>query len=222
MRPISFSLNPQITTGNKILDDSIEKPRIRSFKKGDMLASFAYGKFSYTGSYFIYQRVRLLEHEFDTAISGVELSPLGNFHGKFEYAVANRLGLGLNVDYFSQEIKWTENAVSQATGLDTIYYSSDKGYTLNISARMNVHIITRKKVDFFLGMQAGFNAGKYKYTSSNPSPNDDIKVDYQIPAGRFVFGMTLGFRFYVKPQMAIFTEIGYATSIFQIGGSYKF
>ena len=204
------------------MDDSIQKPRIRSFKKGDMLASFAYGKFSYTGSYFIYQRVRLLEHEFDNAISDVKLSPMGNFHGKFEYAVANRLGLGLNVDYFSQELKWTENAVSQSSGLDTIYYSSDKGFTLNITARMNIHIVTRNKADLFLGVQAGLNAGKYKYTTSNPNPNKDIKVDYQIPAGRFVFGMTLGFRYYVNSKMAILTEVGYASSVFQIGGSYKF
>lgn len=128
----------------------------------------------------------------------------GPFYFKYEYGLTQNIGLGINCAFeqFTQ-IK----SELDSMGIDTIY--TEKGYFTSASfiARLNIHAPLGDRFDSYGGLGIG-----YKY--------DDFHTESQPRyAQNFPIGLdaTLGLRYFPVKNIALYTEVGFAKSILQIG-----
>ncbi|MEY4876104.1 MAG: hypothetical protein RL708_1253 [Bacteroidota bacterium] len=117
---------------------------------------------------------------------------VGPIYGKFEYAITNSIGIGLNLAYATNN------------------NPTNKISTFSALGRFNFHALPKSEIaDLYMGLGMG-----YRYFKEN-NQYTDLR-DY--PIG---MDLTLGFRILIANNMGIFGEIGLAKSPFQIGLSVR-
>lgn len=164
------------------------------FSEGKMFVSVAYGI------------PNISKELFSTLRSNNEFSAIGMgpFHGKFEYGITDKIGIGVSLNYVSSEIRWTDgNAI---VGYD---YSA-----LAVNARINFHFLDHEKVDLYYGFGFGYNNARNEIFASN---NNSDWESLNIPTSPVGFETTLGLRYMFVENFGAYTELGWAKSLLQIG-----
>lgn len=99
------------------------------------------------------------------------------------------------------------------------------GYDVNINAlffgaRGNYHFIFVDKLDLYGGVILGFYSANYKYEWDGGS----AYPGYSESENEFKFypGIYAGARYYFTDNFAVYSELGMAISIFNVGASFKF
>jgi opacity protein-like surface antigen len=136
--------------------------------------------------------------------SDIRTSGIGPLHGKIEYGVSEKVGVGLSVNFVSSTFKFNDNAAA--------YNYSTNRTSVKFNFRVNYHFSPSEKFDPYVGVGFGYGDSRWKTESNDP----DYNFDYSnpIPIG---FETTLGARLFVTPRIGFYAEAGVAKSFVQFG-----
>lgn len=98
------------------------------------------------------------------------------------------------------------------------YWTNDDYYLTNsivLAARGNYHFIFHDKLDTYAGIALGVNMETQKWHGDGSDP--DVDVAETKP---FV-GVYVGARWYFSDNFAVYSELGYLVSVFNIGVAFK-
>lgn len=184
----------------------------QAFQDGDKIISAGYG-IATTG------RAVLKSLE----MNGAEIDITGHnpIYGKFEFAISDKWGIGLN--YFNSSIGFKQTYTWETTdGLGNVQsnkYTDEYAYKVQaFSVRFNRHWEVTEEFDVYFGFGGGPKMGKLTAKSDNP---DFIESEFSTPVP-FAMECTMGARYYFTPNIGLYTEIGMARSFMQGGLVVKF
>ncbi|HRH66932.1 MAG TPA: hypothetical protein PLU53_11585 [Bacteroidia bacterium] len=185
---------------------SIQDVKAQAFVEGNNSINVGYGFGTVVGTLFnSYKDYN--EYSFST---------LGPLFLKYEHAVNDKIGIGLNVAYAKWELSYRYNGYSNQE-----FTEKDSYTTYSILGRFNLHFGHMDKFDPYWGFGLGFRNANLKFSSSDPNgPKDtDISNPIPIPLG---FETTIGARYYFSDNFGIYAEAGFAKAVTQAGLTFRF
>jgi len=178
----------------------------QAYEKGDNLVTVGYG-FPANGGV-------LLAVYKDSYVGVKKDGVSGPIYAKFEHAITNHFGMGLNFATVSMKYKYTDE-----NDYPYITYT-DKYSSFSLTARANFHFGSLDKFDPYAGVSVGYRHGEIKYGDPETDiVQDDLDFIVDFPVG---FDLTAGVRYYVSYIFGIYAELGAAKSYFQGGVTFKF
>ena len=143
----------------------------------------------------------------------------GPFFLKYEAAIAEKIGFGVNVAYIGSEVTWTDpdHTVDNGNG-PVAYRETIKWSSYSILARINWHFGTSDKFDPYFGFGMGYRDAKWEFEDNDPNYDDD--TDLKNPF-KFGFETTLGVRLKLVDNVLLYSEFGMAKAIVQFGLTVK-
>lgn len=174
----------------------------QAFPKGSTSLSFGYGVGTFLGA---------LNRNFDVN-SDVSYSNMGPVYFKFEHAMDDHVGLGLNVAYATNE--WNYRYEYDSTS----YKGRTTRSTYSVLARFNYHIGSDEKFDPYVGFGLGYRDAKWTVEDDGPE-DSGVTLKSLMPFGMEI---TFGFRYFFAPNFGLYAEVGAAKSVAQGGISVKF
>jgi len=180
-----------------------------AFHKGKIIVSMGYG-FPILSLSDVSRRICF--HHFKDVFSDDNNSGIGTFYLKSEYGLSCKVGIGVIFDYDNMQYEQIKNLPNE-----TLFF---KRTTTSLAClfRFNYHFCTTKKIDTYFGIGTGFRNTAIVFASNNP---------YSLPPDNITFFKLalegiVGIRYYFTPNIGIYSEIGFAKSIAQIGISAGF
>ena len=177
--------------------------KAQAFQQGKVIISGGYGFGNFTKSLF---------NTFSSGMGNTDfkMKSFGPVFGKFEYAVSDKVGIGVNIAHI---------------GINATY-NTDGGkyqYTVNWNntsalARINLHFAKSEKFDAYWGAGLGYRFGKWKFEDNDP--DSDVQVAPSV--NPFGFETTIGARYYFIPNLGVSAEAGIAKAPIQFGLSAAF
>lgn len=152
-----------------------------------------------------------------SGFTGSKVTATGPVALGFEYGVAERIGVGVQLGYGQVKSKATD-AGANSNGGDLI--TEESLTSIQALVRGNYHFGNSEKFDPYIGLGLGYGNFKYKYSDNDANYNNSGA--FSVPSA-FGFSGALGARYYVASNIGIYAEIGYVTgSIAQVGLNVKF
>jgi opacity protein-like surface antigen len=143
---------------------------------------------------------------------------LGPAYIKYEYAVADNIGLGLSFAYAEND--WTYRYDSfDMDGNPQNYSESTTRNTYSILARFNFHMGNSEKFDPYIGFGVGYRDANWDIRSDSPYGNSGVTFKSLMPFG---FELTVGARYFFLENLGVYAEMGGAKSVFQGGLAARF
>ncbi len=131
-----------------------------------------------------------------------QISAIGPFDASAEFFVHQRISTGLSFAYSKIKGNLARFLVDEQLTIFTAF------------VRANYHFGRYKKLDPYAGLGAGYVRAVYTNSLGIPSNN--------VP-GNFDYSVQLGVRYYVKPHLGLYAELGYVNGSFaQVGVVCKF
>lgn len=141
------------------------------------------------------------------------LFPIGM---RFEHMIADRVGMGMEVNYRSNILDFYE--VQSSTLVEHTYRYEDHQFRL--MGRLNYHFVNDENVDIYGGIGAGYRHVRRKAETTDTTTDLDW-IDEIFPP--VTFRLSLGFRYFFVPNMGVNFEMGIGGGTFFNGGlSYTF
>jgi opacity protein-like surface antigen len=134
---------------------------------------------------------------------------------RYEHGLNKYFGIGLNLEYSASSNVYDYDNNSNLLYSVTVNRSVFGGYL-----RMNGHFPVGDKLDFYAGVGLG-----YLYTVDNTNdsnPNTNLNTSHKNSVLDFDWQASVGARYMVKNGFGVFAEIGYATTLCQVGVTLKF
>ncbi|MDQ3100943.1 MAG: hypothetical protein M3R08_06125 [Bacteroidota bacterium] len=182
--------------------------RAQVFPEGSNSVSIGYGFVTLLGA---------LNSTF-SEYSDVKTSGLGPIYFKYERALSDNIGLGLNVAYAVNEWSYRFPSVDTA-GNPVLYTETTRRSTYSVLARFNYHIGSSDKFDPYIGMGLGYRNATWTFDTDNPGGGSGVNISNLFPLG---FEMTFGARYFFTDNIGAYLEVGAAKSVLQAGLSVKF
>ncbi len=179
-----------------------DKANAQAFKEGSNSISVGYGFGTFLGG---------LSSNFDQ-FGDVKYKGTGPLYFKFEHGVTDKIGLGVNVAYATNQWDYTYRSDS------TTWTESTKRSTYSVLARFNYHIGNSDKFDPYLGLGLGYRNAKWTVEDSGPE-DSGVELKSLMPFG---MELTIGARYFFSPNIAAYVEVGGAKSVAQAGLSALF
>jgi opacity protein-like surface antigen len=176
-----------------------------AFAKGKVIISVGYGYPNFTKSLF---------KTYD-GYAGYSASGMGPLTGKVEYALSDKIGLGVCVNYVQYKVQWNSDII----GGTSTYKAGWKGTSFSALLRMNLHFATSEKLDPYWGIGVGYRANNYTYFNEDPTASSALSLKGAIPVG---FETTLGMRYFFTKNIGAYVELGIAKALAQGGLTIKF
>lgn len=135
--------------------------------------------------------------------------PLG---ASFEYGITPEISVGAQIDFYTYNYGYNYGA-----GLNNKFR-----YTfIPIAIRGSYHVnellnLNNDKVDLYGGLQLGY------YLSSYSGDNGFNGIYNDAYGSRAFFGVHIGGKYYFKPNLGAFAEVGYGVSALKLGVAFKF
>lgn len=166
----------------------------------------------------------VLESSVSDSASTLDVRGVGPLGLRFEYMLADKVGLGIDIAYNTTSVSYSEdvsvyNATTMSYDVTTYDYklSSPK---IGVMVVFNYHFIDNDQLDFFGTIGAGYKNRSLKLTSNDPDFVDDSASLTAIPvAGRIGVGM----RYFFTNNIGINLGVGFGQGGIINGGlSFKF
>lgn len=138
-------------------------------------------------------------------------SGMGPLHGKVEFMVHEKIGLGVSVNHVQ-----TNYSYKQPDGLGHTYFYKLNYHSTAINFRSNFYIYAQKGFNVYAGLGIGYAKTRIDFETDDP-----LALSFGfglIPIGT---ELTLGFRYFVVDQFGFYLETGYAKSLIQAGVCVK-
>lgn len=158
-----------------------------------------------------------IENDFHSKYSSFidyKLNNYGTAVLKYEHGLHQNFGLGLNTEYSGASVSYKYD--------DSNAYRYERKVKANVFgfyARFNGHLPVNDKFDIYGGMGLGYSYTINKKSDSNPNPDTNTSSTEKILD--FDYQGTIGLRFMVKDKIGLFAEVGWATTIAQVGFAFK-
>lgn len=151
-----------------------------------------------------------------TAQVGYSNSAVGPMFLKYEYAISDKLGFGLNIAYASTTADYKETYYDNNSNQSHQYNAKIKYNAYSFLARINWHFGNSKKFDPYWGIGLGYRSYSFKYTSDAPDYADDEGASFEaiFPLG---FEATVGARYLFTDNFGVYAETGLAKAVVQFG-----
>lgn len=146
--------------------------------------------------------------------SVLETKSFGPVHGRFEYAVSPKIGIGVNFAYAHADLLTQEETEIRLSDGNKVPLQWNVNWnTWSILARLNYHFGENDIFDPYLGFGLGFK----DWTTESVSNDPDRDIQEGSALINIGFESTFGLRVMPHERIGIFTELGLAKSLFQIG-----
>ena len=180
----------------------------QAYEEGQSAVSLGYGFGTFIGA---------LANTFENQ-SGYEYSSFGPMYLKYEYGVAENIGIGLNLAYvqYTFEFNYDDYDIN---GNPATYREEDKFSSFSGLLRINWHFGDNDKLDPYYGLGVGYRTGSWSVTSNDPDGTYSATYETIIPFG---FETTFGVRFLFSDNFGAYLEAGAAKSVVQLGLCGKF
>jgi hypothetical protein len=144
--------------------------------------------------------------------SVLETRAVGPLHFKAEYAVTEKIGLGVYYAYTQAELETIDEKVDvRINGIPDKLRWNASWRSYSFLLRFNAHFGENEKLDPYLGFGMGFRDWKYSATSNDNQKSDASAL---VNVG---FETTFGLRYFPVPRIGMFTELGLSKSLIQFG-----
>jgi len=178
-------------------------------KEGDITISAGYGFPNLVGAVF-----KTYESNNDFKVTSI-----GPVYLKGEYMIEEKIGIGGVAAYAGNSISYNYLGILDS-GATTTYEDKISRTTLSILARFNYYFVNSEKANIYAGVGTGYRIANWKYTFGDPDIDDsNNEIPNLVPLG---FEFTFGARYFFTENIGIYTELGLAKSLFQVGLSAKF
>ncbi len=155
--------------------------------------------------------------KFSSGFNDSKVTATGPIALGFEYGVAEKIGVGLQLGYGQVKSVATDK---DGLGAGKDYIETSKLTSIQALVRGNYHFGSSEKFDPYIGLGLGYGNFKFTVTDNDPSSTSTYKI--AVPSA-FGFSGALGARYYFTPNIGIYAEVGYVTgSIAQAGLVAKF
>lgn len=156
----------------------------------------------------------------DYKVNGSMLS----YGGRFEYMVADNMGVGADINYEVSGFNYDYDAVTGYDGSGNPIYSTYnidyRAKKLRIMARLNYHFVQNDRVDVYSGFAGGYKSVNRVTETTDPNYNDSELNGALIPVS---FRLAIGTRVYFTNNIGAMVELGaFGGALFQFGLSAKF
>lgn len=185
-----------------------------AFEEEKNYVSFSYG----IGAFYslIFETIKE-EVEINQLNSNISTSSLGPISFKYEKAISDEIGLGLTINYLSNELKYTNY-----DNPSPIYYNLKRS-TFSILGRINYHYAPDlEKFDPYAGFGIGYRTEWWKNSVTNSGNNSTLYPDLMVLNFPLGLEAVMGARYYFFPNIAAMVEVGIAKSVLQFGITGKF
>jgi opacity protein-like surface antigen len=176
----------------------------QAFEEGTSSASIGYGFVNFGNAV-------LSTYE---SQDGYQFSSLGPLFLKYEYAISDKFGLGLNVSYLTSTADFTSTDFST----NEVFNNSINRTGYNIMLRFNWHFGDHDMIDPYFGLAGGYRSNNWSSDFEDQSLGE-LDINTLIPVG---IEATFGTRFLFTDNIGAYVEIGLARAFFQFGVTGKF
>jgi len=149
-----------------------------------------------------------------TSSSWGSFGPIG---GKVEYMLGERIGVGLDINYSTSWVSWTESVYNSGTGL---YYDNNYKVTvprIGFLPRFYYHFLNKDKFEMYGSAALGYRSFALNYTSNDPTWNaTDMSI---VPIGERI---AVGGRYFFTDNIGINFEFGIGGALLTAGLAAKF
>jgi opacity protein-like surface antigen len=137
---------------------------------------------------------------------------------RFEYMLADNLGLGLDFIYNSSGIEGTYLG-TDSLGMTQTYTDKFLMQRIRVMLRFNFHFVQTDALDAYVGAGAGYNTRIWSYESTDPQ----FVVDESISGALLpvAFRAAIGARYYFHPNIGLNAELGIGGPVISGGISVK-
>lgn len=187
----------------------------QAFEEGTSSASIGYG-FGNIGNNLNsrFQNTVLNMYSYKKNHDGYQFSYLGPLFLKYEYAISDKFGLGLNVSYLTSSAEFT----STDFNTNEVFNNSINRTGYNIMMRFNWHFGDHDMIDPYFGLAGGYRSNNWSSDFEDQGLGE-VNISKQIPVG---IEATFGTRFLFTDNVGAYVEIGLARAFFQFGVTGKF
>jgi len=153
----------------------------------------------------------------------LESKGIGPIGARFEYMVADNLGVGVDFNYVGSSLSYDDtvsvyNSTTSMWETDTYNYKYTRN-KIRVSARVNYHFVSTDAVDAYVGFGAGYKHKINKFTSSDPNAEDLEGALNLIPVA---VRICIGTRFFFTDNIGINLELGLGGPLMSGGLTLKF
>jgi hypothetical protein len=155
------------------------------------------------------------QYDRNPSYTDYKLNNYGTAVLRYEHGLHKYFGIGINLEYSAATDSYKYDANTSYRYDVTVQRSVFGGYL-----RLNGHFPIGDKVDLYGGVGLG-----YLYTLDNTNttdPNINANTSHHQSVLNFDYQGSIGCRFMVKNGFGVFGEIGYATTLCQVGITLKF
>ena len=193
--------------------NSVDRRSRNCFKEGTMVISLGIGVPNLGKSLF-----KVTETAYPDAV----VKGIGPFFAKFEYAVSNKIGLGLVIRGLNSSIEYpvAGSAYNENGGYegDTTYMWKQSSSHIGVMGRFNYHFATGKKIDPYVGLGIGYGNTTYKWDLGGDPDGIPLEISSIIPIG---MEFTIGMRYFFSDNIGAYAEVGFSKSIANFGLAIK-
>ncbi len=158
--------------------------------------------------------------EANTDDPNLKIRGIGPFGGKIQYMVGEKIGIGLDVFYAQSSFEYTDNYIDGTTGLPVSYNYKLVNSRPRFLLRGDFHLGDNDVVDPYFGVGLGYNAGNYKFTTTDPF--FDITAYNTRNLIPVAYRLAFGTKFYFAPFLGAGVEVGLGGPLLTVGLSGKF
>ena len=157
-------------------------------------------------------------------INGVSFSKVPNFFVKGEYAVSNRVGVGVNVATGGL----IAHVVLDSLNNQNVRIAGDLTYrSWSALARVNYHALNAENWDVYIGLGIGYRLNTFAVSSNDPFTDRwnfpinmgiiERRIPNSVSYSYVGADLTLGVAYQITPAIGVYTEMGMAKSAIQAG-----
>jgi opacity protein-like surface antigen len=185
------------------------------FQKGVQIISVGYGAPNLGKVFF-----KSLDRLYPTATYG----GIGPIHLRYEYAIADQVGLGISLRYLNTKINYPVVGPKYDTDGNPSVGDSTYNYTHSMTSigamvRANYHFSTGRQLDPYIGIGLGYGTTTFKINLGGDANGIANTVSSPIP---IALEATIGVRYFFSESIGAYLELGYSQSIVNGGVAIKF
>lgn len=146
----------------------------------------------------------------------------GPFHLKYEFRPVWYLGIGLNLNYMDYKVSYSEDAIDTIQGKLVTNNIKISSWNLATNVRANIYFTNpenHENTDVYFGIGMGYRFGEFKVESELNQYKPKVELPSLLKLG---LEATFGFRYYFNEHLGVYSELGLAKSVIQIGLTGRF
>lgn len=220
MKKLMISIGLSVTFSTVCLAQKAEtSAEIPAFEINKHYISVGIGAGNFAQAFF-----RTVVEGSNNTDNNLTFTSIGPLFLKYEYAITDKFGIGVNVATLTNKANYTYT--ENSTGTDRTYNAELSCLAYSVLARANYHFVNKKIIDPYVGLGLGYRGYRFNYTDNNPDQetgkNTLNRAINNLPI--FPLGMELTFGIRVMPTNVVgfYMETGLAKGVIQGGLVAKF